>query len=345
MCVIVAPPGYGKSALAIQVGHALYEERRATILYVSLRKVTTMESLGTEILNCLEISLGSNRLYQAQKALEALEKETVLILDNAEDLLQEDHQQTKENFLQFVEYLGQHATSLRLLVTSRKEFPILSFDVEKIKLQTLRGSSPAELLRCQVSLSDEIAEQLGQACGGIPLLIRIVVFRILDSYDPVAMLTTLRNNPFVLLQEGDEDLTAYRSTLLQFLQKCLGKDLLAALIRVSVFPKCFTVEDATIFFENERQCRSMLARLVGNALLCVSDAFYSLHPFIQSLCRAVAPEIGSADIAKRAEKKFNNYFLGLFSEENFQRVYEKPLQTRSHRQVPSKRNEHRTSGT
>ena len=313
VCVIVAPPGYGKSALATQVGHTMYEEKQMSILYVSLRRMTSLESLALEILRCLEISPGSNRLHQTQNALVALEQETLLILDNAEDLLQADGHETENTFRDFVEYLGLQAKSLRLLVTSRKKFPLLSYAFERteVQLEPLSASSSAELLKCQTSHCEEFAEKLGVACGGIPLLLRIVASRIRDSYDPRSLLKTLEDNPIAVLKTGDANSSEYFSALLQFLQRCLGKDLLKALIRVSVFPTNFCVDDAMILFDSETECRSILAQLVGNALLRFCDASYSLHPFIQSLCRTEAQKIGFTDDSKQAVDKFNTFYLDL----------------------------------
>ena len=118
---LIAPPGFGKTAVAITVGHEMLEKGR-DVLYVSLRTVNSVEGAAKRLLEAIGIKVGKDPVSQVKCFLSLLRNETMLVLDNAEDL----QNAGKSAFNQFLEEVGQHGKHLVILITSRH--PLSVFD-------------------------------------------------------------------------------------------------------------------------------------------------------------------------------------------------------------------------
>ena len=313
LSVIIAAPGYGKSTLATEVGWKMFEDNEFSVVYVSVRELKSLECLAKEILNCFGVNHGNKPVCQAQHTLSSLKQKTLLILDNTEDLqICEDEGKKLKTF---IEYLGRNARLLRMLVTTRKALGLLSsFECQDKKLVPLAEICSVKLfmtLAKEGETEAAVCVKLGAACGGIPLLLRIVASLIRNNYDPIELLKKLTSNPNAVLRMKNPDSEEYRRDLLKFLRDHLDRDLLNALIRVSAFPRAFSAKDATVVFTDQENCRTFLARLVGHALLHVSEGTYSLHPLIQSICRKDVEVIGLEEDANNAEHLFNSHYIEL----------------------------------
>ena len=95
--------GFGKTSLAIAVGHRLHEQG-IRAWFVSLRGVATVDAMQKKLLSFLEQNYFP-RIFQGQTlvylcaCLRSINNDTVLILDNIDDLLLPSGN-TKSNFLQ-----------------------------------------------------------------------------------------------------------------------------------------------------------------------------------------------------------------------------------------------------
>jgi KaiC/GvpD/RAD55 family RecA-like ATPase len=85
--LLLAPPGFGKSSVAIHVGHAL-KNHGTSVIFLSVRHKTSMDSICTSILKTLEpeFSTSDDVIFQTTIHLLSLEHPTVLVLDNTEDI-------------------------------------------------------------------------------------------------------------------------------------------------------------------------------------------------------------------------------------------------------------------
>ena len=82
---LIAPPGFGKTAVAITVAHEMLEKGK-DVLYVSLRRVDSVDSAAKRLLEVIGIAVDKDPVTQVKSFLSSLKKETMLVLDNAEDL-------------------------------------------------------------------------------------------------------------------------------------------------------------------------------------------------------------------------------------------------------------------
>ena len=169
MIVLIALPGMGKTEVVIRVGGLLVKEHWPVvyvkekklidicqeILYqVDYRHWTVPMSQGDEISHC-------------KRKLSELEDETIIILDNAEDL------QKEEEFNDFFEHLVRSAPKVRTIIATRYDITSLILaSGDKIRLDPLDLSSSSKLLMQRApQISKPHAEEIGDLCGGVPLFL------------------------------------------------------------------------------------------------------------------------------------------------------------------------------
>ena len=83
----VAPPGYGKTAVVIEVAHGMIE-RKTFVAYVKPRGVTCVEDLASKIIENLGYVPRENTITEALSRISSLKKKSVvLIIENIDNLL------------------------------------------------------------------------------------------------------------------------------------------------------------------------------------------------------------------------------------------------------------------
>ena len=95
---IVAPPGYGKTSVVIEVGHRMIK-RGHFVAYVKPRGVTCVEDLGTKIIEALGAVPGEDTIRESLRRIRALDpKSVVLIIENIDNLLHLEDQVNNEKY-------------------------------------------------------------------------------------------------------------------------------------------------------------------------------------------------------------------------------------------------------
>ena len=122
------------------------------------------------------------------------------------------------------------------------------------------------------------------------------------------MVARLKENPVPLFKTNTEDVN---NALRQFLVN-ISEDIRANLVRLSVFPSAFFVEDMTALFgdvlqqedvENTMIRRSLLRRIGNGKLL--------LHPLVREILKAERKLLNMDVVSEKAQHKFNQHYLEL----------------------------------
>ena len=303
---IVAPPGYGKTSVVIEVAHRMIE-RKTFVAYVKPRGVTCVEDLASKIIETLGYVPGENTITEALSCISSLKrKSVVLIIENIDNLLHlEDqlsndkyHQEfksencctqmwgkvTQGDFLTFLKYLGQ-SPNIQLVLTSRETYDFNgSVPFELINLEPLNDNDSASMFsKCEDGLDDDLIKELVSVCGGIPLMICTVI-SILKGENPQKAAQLSTTSPSCLARE----LVANEDRIAKSLEICfdrLSQDNQKIILMLSTFPHRFTQEQFQAVFGSSvtADLQTCLNSLGHSNLLRFDrkNCQYSLHPFIR----------------------------------------------------------------
>ena len=324
LITIVAPPGFGKTAVATNIGYSMLDEGK-DVLYFSLRKIQRLNIAAEQMLyKFFGISAEKNPLAVKQLTsylISSLPHQTVLILDNAEDLQIGDG----SKFEDFLEEIGQHALNVVTLITSRNavsKLDLFPFGTKHIPLKPLTVRDSSAYLKNHVpDISDHFAGAFSKACRGVPLLLTITgSFLKKKTIDPIDLHMKLQNCPHSFLKAKNAKIQELYS-LLRVLYSNLGPDLKEYLAYLASFPTSFTKEEAKeVLFPNEDffNFELVLDDLEQHSLVQQDEdqnnEYYSLHPLVQAFCKCSREDTCTG--YNTAIRCFSKHYLSLLQRLN-----------------------------
>ena len=112
---IVGSPGFGKSTLAIHVGHVITEKGGIAVYYIDLYEVQDMTTLKEKLTFLIS---GENRRSSEYLLMWAskLKVPTLLIFDNCDDLLHKH----KDSFQMLMKNLVRRSQLLKVMLTAKQ---------------------------------------------------------------------------------------------------------------------------------------------------------------------------------------------------------------------------------
>ena len=324
LVTITGPPGYGKSSVAISVGHEMMEQYGYHVYYVSTRGTSSVDSVAFQLLYSMGIVSGEDPISQAHHYLETSHQDTLLILDNVEDMLVDG---LKPSFLKFIRLTGEMAPHVRTIVTSRVALKFVSFNMKNVPLRALTETEAAQLIRIfsPQEISNSHAETLGRLCKGIPLLIRAVASLLETNVDPELLIKEFERSPGTTLHSLGLAGMPTESDMYPCLKICferLSCDLQRHLVALSVFPSSFKIVDTSCVLQDmsDLQRQLIITQLVDNSLVrpdTEGRSFYAVHSIVQIFCKELTKESDKLkDCYQSASNRFNLYFLTILRDLN-----------------------------
>ena len=304
MVVILGIPGLGKTQTALKVGHDLLKYNRSVIF---IDKQESLAELCDEIIYGLSgeyLWESEDLVRRAKKRLKTLESEVVIILDNTEDVQGKE----EKEFDSFVKYVVEKIPGIQLIITTQRDVGFTSLSMHKELLCPLDCHSCALLIQRSVRISEKNAREIGQLCGGIPLLLAHSVALLKSSFSPDALAQWLKENPTQLLQDKARNVNNALGRFLEY----MPNPLLENLIQLSIFPSAFSVKDISqiLFDDNELKSETFKTTMVGCALLQrMGDGKYALHPLIREYCQSSRKAQKMEEVGNSARDKFNRHFI------------------------------------
>ena len=168
---IVGAPGFGKSTLAIHIGHAMLADG-ILVNYVDMSEVSSKQALAQKILagdaGIVAIkNITVERLYIWARGLN---QRTLLILDNYDIIL---HNTT--DLQTVVEKLLENSPRLKILITSRKK--VLQLHQFMYPLENLSSEASCTLLQrvtYHEGLNSTTCKSIASLTGNVPLALQVV---------------------------------------------------------------------------------------------------------------------------------------------------------------------------
>ena len=321
LVTIVAPPGFGKTAVATNIGYTMLEKGK-DVFYFSLRNVSSLTLAAENMLKeAAGIQAQANPILELTSFITSFQRPTVLILDNAEDL----QSSNEAEFEQFLENVGQYAKNVVTLVTSRNsvsKLDLFLFGTKSIPLKPLINDDSSTYLKMHVpDISNQRAKEFAIACRGVPLLLKITAsFLKSKTVDPIDLHRKLHNCPHSFLKAKDAKIQELYSLLKVFYNN-LRPEIKEALTYLASFPTCFTKEEAKdVLFPDEDYLnfQFLLATLEQHSLVQQEEnnnrPHYCLHPLVQAFCKSSRDDLCTAYNA--AIRLFSEHYLSLLQRLN-----------------------------
>ena len=300
---IVGPPGFGKSTLAIKVGHIFLQEGVA-VHYVDLTDVLTLDMLAEKIMASASGLASSNAsLSSLQVWLHEQSTPTLVIIDNCDNLI-ENLQREFFDFLRKIQ-LSSDPKIVKYLLTSQKRV----VDIDKARLleiYNLTTKAACQLLgKIVTNLTEQDKTDIAELTGNVPLALEIVgtILNYPNAPTVHSIIHDLKENPIPTLSQREIHSSVNISIGLAY--KYLPKELKILGQYLSHFPGSFDSDSVHGMLEHAREpLNAQLKALVRCSLLQYrhSDERFSL------ICKYFRNS-ASSDITFLFKIKFIGYFV------------------------------------
>ena len=322
------PPGFGKTSVAIHVAHAL-RERKIPVYFTSLRGLKTRDDLVSNLLGIFEDAKEALHVSPSDRLIQCLRKwqsPFVLILDNADDLLESRDTQVRRDVLRLIEEFQAKCNHINLLVTSRESHIELShkLPIHLERVGVLDEASSAELVNTLLSeVSESDCNCIMKECGRVPLAMRLMCGIIKDEIVSVSELfEELNNSPLIeiLDNESYSDDCRLKKIMNTSFQRLTSNEQ-EAFVSLAVFPGCFGMDEAqaVLNLKPVLEARKILLSLKRKSLVDCSDDFgnFTIHSLLRSFVedRRRKEEEIQRHYAE-AQLRFCNYYISKFREAN-----------------------------
>lgn len=318
---IVGSPGFGKSTLAIHVGHHMVDEG-VVVHYVNMLEVPHMTVLAEKVLDCAEISVRKVSFERLLKWGRGLYCDTLLILDNCDNIFHH----SKEEFQNQVEELVMSSQHIKVLMTSR-EVVIHLEQFRLYRVHELTTTAACELMgQVTNNLTFLQKETVANLTGNVPLALHIVasLLNLPDPPSPATVISELRDEliPTLSPQELPKSKQVNSSITLSYRYLSLKMQKVGRYL--ANFPGSFDLEAAYGILGSIdehvtlKYVTTSIEKLVRHSLLEHSQRFnrYQFHRLIQEYFIAIQESIGEKGVkeTRRFAVSFEWYYVRKLAE-------------------------------
>ena len=273
-------PGFGKTAIAIEVSHKLSEENNISVIFSQLTSKNTVDKMILQLCLDVGVNLGEDESPESSLILwlRNIKSNVILVLDNIDNLLE-----NKSSFYEFLRLLRKNSNQhCQIVTTSRTSFKIPDLPTDKVEVDVMDEKECVELLKKQCPIEDDkFLRRLAELCGNIPLAMCIAGSRVDDFEDPDELFQYLEKQPMKTLECPESDQCVNLAIDMSF-KRCSDKEQ-ETLIRLSVFEGNIGKNATKAVIEKDiLETTDILKKLVSLSLIKEPTKHrYSIHLLIK----------------------------------------------------------------
>ena len=328
-------PGFGKTSVAIAVGHQL-QSQGFSVCFLSSRGLQTKADLTSKLFSLVRQPTTSQRsvpqpLSLEDELIEALgniSDSLVFILDNVDDLLESGIPKVKEDVLQLFEEILMQNEKITLVVTTRESFEFMNLNFQghkSVRIRPLDDTSSHALVHELVpNASPDDCARIAQICGCVPLAMMLMCSLVCEDDVQTSQclneITECATESIVDILDNPDYPANQRIKLLyekSFLRLSPAEK--EAFVSLSVLPGCFTTDlaSAVLNVTGVIETKKMLQRLRRKSLLDSNShsGKFAMHKLLQSFAKE-AGEQRMEEIVAIAKCRFHAYFISRFDKLN-----------------------------
>ena len=329
---VSGPPGFGKTSLAIAVGHQL-RQLGLPVYFLSLRSVKTAEELISDLLNTFAHTSSDLTGRERSKLcglLSAIPSNICIILDNADDIFQSSGE-TSQDVLDLLEKIFSHCKNVSFLLTTR--IGLQSGLGRKFAGHTSVGVALLERKSSQMLVQEHVPSayeseccKVAEVCGDVPLAIKLLCGQIVDEKKSISQFLDNFSHSSKkladLLDDPDAPNDQRLKVLFESYFKRLCREEQEGFVCLSVFVSEVFDEQAAVkvIGGDEDTAKKTLLRLKRKSLVEANSSeagLFSFHPLIRSFGSEKAAD-DMKEITREAQRRFLSYYVKLFENLNNQ---------------------------
>ncbi|XP_068750731.1 uncharacterized protein [Montipora capricornis] len=328
-------PGFGKTSVAIAVGHQL-QSQGFPVCFLWSRGLQTKADLTSKLFRLVRQPTTSQRSVPQLLSLEDELIETlgnisdslVIILDNVDDLLESGIPKVKEDVLQLFEEILMQNEKITLVVTTRESFEFMNLNFQghkSVRIRPLDDTSSHALVHELVpNTSPDDCARIAQICGCVPLAMMLMCSLVCEddvlTSQCLNEITESATESIVDILDNPDYPANQRIKLLyekSFLRLSPAEK--EAFVSLSVLPGSFTTDlaSAVLNVTGVIETKKMLQRLRRKSLLDSNShsGKFEMHKLLQSFAKE-AGEQRMEEIVAIAKCRFHAYFISCFDKLN-----------------------------
>ena len=291
-------PGFGKTAIAIQVSHKLNEDPSIPVVFSQLTNATTVDEMLIILCRDVGINYEDDPLSSLILHLRNIKSKVVFVMDDIDNLLED-----KDGFYEFLRLLRKNSSQhCQIITTSRTSFEIPDLPACEVEVDVMNDEACIELLkkRCPKE-DDKFLQKLVELCGNIPLAMCIAGSRVKSFENPDELLQHLEEQPMKILEHRKSGQYVNQAFNMSF-KRCSDEEQ-ETLVRLSVFAGNFSKKAAKAVIEkNDLDTIDILEKLVCLSLIKEpTEHRYSIHRLIKHFLRD-KQKCGDGQTKNKAER-------------------------------------------
>ena len=329
-------PGFGKTSVAIAVGHYL-QSQGLPVCWVSLRGRKSKADLTSKLLSFVTPSFLNDQPSFSQLSLDdqlclllsEISDQSVFILDNADDLLEDGEPGVKKEVIGLLKEILRRSKAITFFVTTRESLDFLNVDLQghqSVRIRPLDEVSATRLVKAVLpAAKSSDCTRIVQICEFVPFAIKLMCSSISEDnaqpsqYLDQFMKSTSTTSIAEMLDRPDYPDEYRLQSFFELSFKRLNAQEKEALVSLSILPENFGSEVAAAVLDvNNLQSKKLLQTLQRKSLLDsgVKKELFTMHKLLQSFAREKGEKEMMNDTIRKSKYRLNTFYVSLFEKLN-----------------------------